>query len=415
MTVRTNDGREQNRRTATAQSRVVDLSSVYKYKLPPIHPGDYTFHLTLLRAGLPNLSLDRMVTDFEWIDESSVLTGSVTAQRPDPADPSTLPVVRGQLMQCTVDWGSSTYRLWTMRVNAPQIQVDQGYVSIPLEDDMALLDETPQDWFFRKTKNRRFGYFCHEIAAEVCRRLGVKARTLAKGTTRMTLIKRNISGAAVIRAAYGKEQAASGRSFIMRFRDGELEIIPLQRNAQLYRFSRQIQTALITAKSGRKMFPTILTGTGHIGKGKHTKKIHFTASHPAAIKQYGRMHDNRNYGPVDSAQDLRNKVTRDLAKAMRIGDQITIEHQGIPFILRGDAAEIHLPAEGYTGERGLVFCTRGDHSVEAGIYTGTYDFGVTDPYLGALKAAQAAKAKRAKATERRERKKLKAAAGKAGS
>lgn len=402
-------GRETRRYSATAQARTPDLNRYYRNNLPPIHPGEYEFDLTLLRPQLPALSLNPMVEILSWVDEQAILSGSITAKRPDPESPPTLPVERGHLVRCRVRWGDTTFGLWTMRASSPQIQVDTGDLTVALQDDMALLDAGGQDWIFRTTKHRTFGYFADDIAHTVARRLGVGIGALAKGTVRQTLIKRNATGLDVIRAAYQHEKDKTGRSFIVRLRNAKLEVVPLARNPQLYVLEHEIQTALITQKAGSKVPTTVLEGRGHIGKGKDAKKISFTAYDRAIVSRFGYVKNTRDYGHVTSHAELRAAVKRDLAQGLRLNDTVTISHQGIPFIARGDGAQIKLPAEGYTGDQSFVFATRADHTVQAGVYTSSWDFTLSDPFLALLAADKKAAAARAKKREQRKRPKVAAA------
>lgn len=391
-------GREQHRATKTAQARTPNLSRFYRFKQPPIVPGDFTFELDLLRPKLPALSLDHMVDTLGWNDEQSGLTGTVTAYRPDPADPRTLPVTRGHLIRCRVKWAGGTYQLWTMRVGAVAAELDTGNVSIPLADDMALIDGHGRDWWFRKTKHRPFGYTAHEIAATVASRCGVKLRAAAQGTTRMEIKMRNASGLAVLKAAYQKEKAKSGRTFVIRLRDGELEIVPLTRNTMIYVLASQIQTALITEKGGQNVPTTVLEGRGRIGQGKHTRKLTYTAHDQAVVRLLGYVHDTKDFGRVTSHSELRDLTKRELATRLRLNDTAEITHPGIPFILRGDGAQLDLPSEGYKAQDSFVWCTRATHTVQAGTYQTQFDFNAVDPYLGstgkATSAHPKAKAKR---------------------
>lgn len=385
-------GREQRRKSVTAQSRTPDLSKFYRYHLPSITPGEFEFDLDLLRPRQPPLSLNRLVDTFGWDDEQSVLTGSLTAYRPDPERPITLPVTRNQLVRCRVRWDGPTYELWTMRTAAPQIQVDTGNVQIDLTDDLAKLDTGKRDWWFRRTKHRKHGYTCDEIARVVCSELGVAAGELTKGTARVEIKMRNATGLAVLRAAYQKEKASAGRSFVIRMRQGSLQILPLARNPVAYVLADQIQTALIAQKKGGAQPVTVLTGRGHVGSGKRAKKVSYTAFDRQVVRALGYVPHTKDYGRVDSHADLRGQVTRDLAQGLRLNDTITISHAGIPFILRGDGVQIRLPAEGYSGQQGFAFCTRANHTVQAGVYTTDWDFTLNDPFLAQQRADQKASA-----------------------
>jgi hypothetical protein len=387
-------GRQQAKQTKTGQARTPNLSKFYRYRQPPITPGDFTFMVELLRPKMPALALDKMVTGLSWDDEASGMTGSVTLQRPDAGDPRTLPVTRGMLVRCRVRWSGGIYQLWTMRAGAVTVEVETGVVTVPLIDDMALVDGGTRDWWFRKTRRRPFGYRADEIAGVVAARLGLRLRSAARGTTRFEIKMRGRSGLAVLRQAYVKEREHSGRAFVIRFRDGELEIVPVARNTMIYQLGPEIQTGLITQKGGQKVPTTVLTGRGHVGAGKHTKTLSYVAHNEPVVRLLGYVHETRNFGRVSSFADLRNQTKRELAKRLRLTDTVSITHQGIPFILRGDGIELELRQEGYSGQDSFLWCTRAVHTVQAGVYTTEWDFNTTDPYLGLINGAKAQDPKR---------------------
>lgn len=388
-TVRTDAaGREQRRRSHKGRSHAPDLRKWYRYHLPPLHPGDFTFELHLLRPDREPLPIDHLVDTLSWDDETNVLTGSVSIHRPVPDDPTSLPIYRGQLLRCRVRWAGRKYELWTMRVLSPQTELDTATVTATLQDDLALLKADVRDWLFRKTKARKFGYTCDEIARLVAKRVGLKVGELAKGKKRQSIVKRGASAYDVLFAAYMEEHKASQRDFIIRIRNGALEVVTLRRNPLVYVLGEQMQTALIAQKSGPKAPPTVLTGRATIGKGHGAKKISYTEYDRRVVARLGYVHAHKNFGTVSSHGELREKVKRDLARGLRLNHKVTVTHAGIPFILRGDGVDVDLPREGYKDERAFMWCSRANHTVQGGTYTTDFDFTPKDLYLAAKKAAQ---------------------------
>lgn len=399
------EGREQRRQSQKGKSHAPDLSDWYRYHLPPISPGDYTFDLMLEREREPGIPL-RLTQSLSWSDLQNSLSGSITESLPDPNDPSTLPVTRGQLVRCNTTWDGKTYELFLMRTQSPQTQIDQGTITLTLQDDLALLQAGQEDWYFRTTKARPYGYFCNEIAAAVGKRLGIQTGQLAQGTKRLNIVMRQASGYAVIMKAYQEEHNASHRSFIVRIRNGLLEVVTPQRNALLYVLRDQIQTALLSAKTGTATPTTALTGTATIGTGKSAKKISFTALDRSVIARLGYIHKTKAFGQVKSMAELQDKVNRELAKGLRTNESISIQHAGIPFIHRGDGEEIELPAWGYKGAQAFVYCTGATHAVQGGSYISTFDFIARDPYRSLWSAENKAIAARADKRQKRHRDKL---------
>lgn len=397
-------GREQRKRTHSGRARQPALDRFYRFALPSITPGDFIFELTLLRPRRPSLSLDRYCEDFEWNESSSEMTGSLHLRRPDPEKPASLPIERGHRVRCRVRWEGAWYELWTMRCKPPKVAPEEGSVTVELADDMDLVKRGRRDWSFRKTKHRTFGYFPEEIVRLVCRRMGIRMGAIAKGRHRISnLHLKNASPLDVFRRAYQHEREKTGRSFVIRIRNGRVEIVPLKRNPLVYVLARQIQSAMIAQEPASEQPATVLTGRGRIGKGKEAKKVSHTAFDRKVVERLGYVHRDHNYGRVDTIAELRAKVNRDLAKALKVDRTVTITHAGIPFIRRGDGARLDMPREGFTGSQAFVYATTASHQVRAGDYTSTWEFTTDDPFVKLKEEAE----KAAREVKRRERKRSK--------
>lgn len=339
------------------------------------------------------------------------MTGNLQLRRPKAGDAGSLPIERGHRVRCRVKWAGSWYELWTMRCEPPEVQPEEDIVSVNLKDDMDLIKRTKRDWSFRQTKHRKFGYFPEEIVRIVCARAGIKVGAIAKGKYRVPALSlKNATPLDVFKRAYAYEREKTGRSFVIRIRDGKLEIVPLKRNPSVYVLAKQIQTALVTQEPASETPATVLTGRGRIGSGKDTRKVAYTDYDRAVVRRYGYVHRDRNFGRVESVGDLREKTQRALAKQLKVNRTATIQYEGIPFIRRGDGAKLMLGAEGFSGREAFVYATTATHNVQGATYTSTWDFTTDDPYV-ALKA-EAEKAQRE--AKRRERKRTKTkVAGKA--
>jgi hypothetical protein len=377
-------GRTERRKSAKGRAHTPYLARYYAHRRAPRPAQDYEFELTLLRGkGAKALNLDTVAESFEWVDEQAALSGNVQLRRPDPADPASLPVARGHRIRCRVRWrGHSTwYTLWTMRCAAPQVQVDAGTVSVDLKDDLDLLSRSRLNWAFRATKRRRHGWFPHDITVAVAKRLGMKVGAIARTTHRTTLVKREWSGLDVIRQAYKSERSITARRYIIRIRNGELEVVNFSRNRVLYSFADQIRTALVAIEAHHANPLTVLTGHARIGSGKKVRKIRYTEHRAAVVRRYGYVHHVKDYGQVKSHAELRKLVKRDYASQLKVEHTATIQVPGIPFVRRGDGMELDMPTEGFAGARRFVFATRVLHQVEAGSYTTEMDVTTVDPIV----------------------------------
>lgn len=397
-------GREQRKRTASARSRQPALDRFYRYTLPPEVPGEFTFELMLLRPHLPDFSLDRFCESFMWEESSSEMTGNLQLHRSDAADPASLPISRGDRVRCRVKWAGSWYELWTMRAKPPEVQLEENTVSVDLVDDMDLIKRTRRDWTFRPTKHRKFGYFPEEIVRIVCKRQGIKVGAIAKGKFRVPAMHlKNATPLDVFKRCYVHEKQKTGRSFVVRIRNGKLEIVPLKRNPLVYVLAKQIQTALITQEPASETPATVLTGRGRVGSGKDARKVAYTDYDREVVEKFGYVHNTKNYGRVTSLADLRGKVQRDLAKQLKVNRTATISHQGIPFIRRGEGAKLDLPKEGFAGKQAFVYATTATHNVQGSNYQSTWDFTTDDPYVKLKEEAE----KEQRAEKRKERKRTK--------
>lgn len=366
---------------ARKKNKRPNLSRFYGFELPPVTPGDFEFDLALLRHGRPAFSLNRVVESFEWIDEESVLTGNVQLLRPDAEDPASLPIAHGHRIRCRVRWDSAWYELWTMRCEPPQTQLDTHTVSVSLKDDLDLLTRNIRKWSFRITKHRKHGFFCHEILRAVAKKEGIRLGSVAKGTVRMPKLVGNLSALQVIQRAYQFERSKTGRRFVIRMRNGLLEVVPVRRNPMLYVLGPQIRTAMLTKTPASDHPATVIEGRGHIGKGKQAKKIRHTEYRRDLVGRFGYVHREKDYGRVDSAAELRSKVRRTLAQSVKVNTTPTVQHQGVPFIRRGDGCELDIPREGFKGKRAFVFVAAARHQVSGGVYTSEWDFTTEDPYV----------------------------------
>lgn len=380
-------GRLERRAMAEARQKRPDLQRFYGRDLEPVRPGAFEFRLRLLRGGAAPLDLTPVTEAFFWEDAEAVLTGGLELRRPDPEDASSIPIGVGHRVSCDVRWQGSWYRLWQMRVQPHSVDVGEGSLTVDLRDDLVLLGRERRDWSFRKTKTRKRGWFCHEIAMEVAKREGLKVGVIAKGKYRLDrLVRKNASGLDVLRAAYGHERRKSGRRFVIRMRNGLLDVIALQRNLILYEFKEQVEAAQVAQE--RAIRPvTVLEGRGRVGRGKGARRVRHTEARRAVIDRFGRTVEKKDYGRVDSLADLRDKVLRDYAKKLRVKRTASLTVPGVPFLRRGDSCRWVTKEEGWYGsttelrDRSFVYVRQVRHSVTGGEYTTSMEVVQEDPYV----------------------------------
>lgn len=353
--------------TAASKARQPDLRRYYAHRLPEFDPADFAMELTLLRGTAPPLDLNPVTDSVDWADASgtSAMTGSLSLRRPVPDDPSSLPVGRGQRVRLKIKWGGSWYKLWDMRTESPSVDLS-GEVAVDILDEMDMARRSQRDRLYRKDKAHLRGWTADQVVRHAARVDGIKLGKVAKGTKHITRLKRNdASFLDVARSAYQEESDEVGRRFVMRFRDGRFEVVPYQRNAVTFVFGANIIQGSVS-REGTSKPVTAITGTARVGKGKGAQKIHFTLADKRVTKRFGYYHRERDYGRVTSAAALRTKVRRAYAESLRVSRKAQFTVPFTPFLRRGDAVMIDLPAEGYAGEDAFAFVTDVSHSIAAG-------------------------------------------------
>lgn len=382
MATKVATGRKQRQRTATGRSRRPDLSKYYQRRLPAVQAGAFEFELTLLRPGLQSVPLDDVTESFGWNDEEMSMSGNVALRRPEPAMKS-LPVARGDRVRCRVKWAGRWYTLWTMRVTRaePTVGPEGVSVSVDLADDLDLVRRGRRRFLRRKRKRHKHGYFGHQVLREEARREGVRLGQVAQCRHRMDKIDVTGSLLDLVVAIYEHERDKTGRRFVIRIRDGRLEVVPYRRNRVVYVLAEKMRQAVPLREPKVAKPATVLVGKAHIGKGDDARKIRHTEYRRDMVRRFGYTRREKDYGRLESESELRLRVRRDLAKQYRVDTTIEVDHEGIPFIRRGDGAQVLLEEENFAGRLSFVYCTAARHQVQGASFTSQFTFTRVDPFL----------------------------------
>lgn len=374
-------GRLERVRSHEGRTRRPSLIELYKRRKPPITPGEFAFEWTLLRGrGRKAIELTKATESCEWIDEGAMLIGSITLKRPHPEDPRSLPVMRGHQVRCRVWWRDAWYELWTMRCTEPETELGDGRLTVELTDDLDLLRGHVREWTYRKTKRRKNGWRPQAVALDVLRVCGARPGQIVE--VKNVWVKRVVgrfSALDALRKAYEAAHKETRIRYVIRMRNGRVDIVPYRRNAVMYELHDLLLDALLR-REGSARPTTVLTGRGKIGKGKDTRKIEHTEYRRELVQQLGYVHHEENYGRVDSRADLIKQIKRDLSKRLKLRRSATVSVPGIPFIRRGDATMLELPAEGYRDNEAIVFVSRAAHSIDPQGYRTELDVIAEDPY-----------------------------------
>lgn len=386
---RKGQGREERKNSPAGQLRAPNLNALYTRHLRDIEAGDFDFRVVLVRPELSGDArttiLDRTVLAINWTEETAVLSGSLTLRRPSPLAVKSLPIKEYHRIRLLVRWGGEWYRLWELRVNnEPTPTGTSGEMVVDLTDELAALRQNERDWEFKKSKHRPKGWSPEEIVRYVARKEGVQLGKIAKGKTRIKKLKMHGSGLDVIMRAYAHERRATNRKFVVRFRNGKLEIVPVERHEILYEIKGVLIDSNIEVGSRKKKRPTtLIEAKGRIGK----KKIEVKVFRRPALKRLGLSTAERSYGKVDSKKELKDEAMRDLADELLVNRKATLQIPGIPFIERGDTVHWDTDEPGWSGpskgthDRGFAYVTGVTHTVNPGDFQSTVTISQHDPFL----------------------------------
>lgn len=382
-------GRKQRQNSQRGRRRRPNLSTYYGQKLSAVEPGDFTFRTVLVRPELgkradAELLLDRATTYISWDDSAPVLSGSLTLLRSNPLVARSVPVQVGNMVRLMVRWHSKWHRLWQMRVNVePSVNLKAGELSVGLTDDLEALQRDEQEWEFKKDGQHPQGWLMHEVIIYVAKRCGVKLGQIARGEKPLDSIKFRGSGLEAIRRATKAEGEDTYRVYVIRFRQARLTVLPVQRHEIAYQVSRGLIDGTLEARTKTERPPTVVRATGQVDGDKLTVRI----GHPEIIRRLGRSTLEKDFGKLDSAEDLKDKARRELARQLRITRTADLTIPGNPFIGRGDAIHWlnHEPgwhgASKHSRDRQWCFASAVSHTVSPGDFTTVLSLRQRDPFL----------------------------------
>lgn len=395
-------GRSEGKRTRTGRSRQPDLRRYYRHKLPAYNPGRFDIRLSLVRGNAPTLNINPVTEALEWADSGAVLQGTISLRRPDSEKPRSLPVGRGHRIRVRIRWAGDWFKLWEMRCLAPQVDLS-GAISVELVDEMDMARRSERDRLYRKDKGHPRGWSADEVTRHAARRDGIRLGRVAKGKVRIKrLRRRRASFLDIVRAAYQEETERTGRRFVFRYRDGLFEAVPYQRNRVSFVFGKDIVSGSVTREGSAKPI-TALTGVGRVGRGKGGRKIRFTQTNRDVVRRFGYAHRTRNFGKVDSMDQLRAKTKRAYAKGLRVRKTASLTVPFTPFIRRGDAVMLDLPREGFRGDDSFVFATEVRHVIRGADRVTELEVTEVDPFKKYVERRE----REQRARKRRERKRRK--------
>jgi hypothetical protein len=399
VALQASNGARQHANSKDGQLRRPNLSRFYGKKVADLHPGNYDFRIRLIRVAVTGkgriTTLNRNATSVEWNDEGDTLSGSITMRRPWRLKPGSLPVSRGDGVRLEVKWAGKWTELWTLWVaGEPEVSLAGGEVNCELADELFPLKKNERDWEFKKAKKgpRRKGWTMDEVVRFVCRSERVRPGRIAQGAKRFEIKKmKKASGLEVIRRAVAQEANKTGRKFLIQMHKGKLDVLPLRRPGTLFVINGVELEASTTGEAKQKHPATVIEAKGRL-KGNDGKdgKLKVTVSRQGAMRRFGRIVKEKDYGRVDSKENLREEATRDLAGELKVTRTATLSLPGIPFLQKGSTLRWVIGEPGWHGktqlakasrDKSYAFVTSAQHSLTPQSYSTTVQIDQADLYF----------------------------------
>jgi len=359
------------------------------------------YRVIVVRTGQRNrkrryADITGIVESVTWSDTKPVLTGALNVQKPKQLQKGDagFTVNDGNIVKLDIFYGGKWRNIWKMRVQTPSLDVGSLTGSYELADDSLIWAMDEGDFEFKKDKETHpKPYRAHEVAEAVCKEWKIPHDPFPRGTEDLDDIEEDsASPLSVIAGAYKQESEATGKKYIMSYRNGRLRLRPLRRSKTLWVLREQILSATVTRNRGGKFF-TALNIIGKVKDGKETKKVDFVVTHPAAARRYGRIVkifklENVGRSREKVVESAKKRLNRMILKKTQ--PTIQLSHVGIPWIRRGDALEIRLPKYGFKGKPrpvppfeggyfSILFLTAAEHTLDSSGHTMDLTFEVEDP------------------------------------
>jgi hypothetical protein len=387
-------GKKQRAHSERGRLQRPDLSAFYNQRISSIEPGQFTFRTILVRPEQERadryLTLDRATATLDWGDEEgSVLGGNLTLRRPGPERVAALPVQKGHRIRLQLLWGGRWLRMWDLRVpEVPTVDHKTGTLTVELADDLSALHLNEKEWDFKKDKQHPGGWTADQITRFVCRDQRVRVGRLAKATKKIKKLKLKGSGLEVIRKAWAMEKKETSERYVIRFRDGRLDVLPFARPQTLFVIKGIEKEASDSAESDNQRPITSIKAFGRIKTGKKQKKIEETVQSKVAIGKFGFAEEERHYGRVDSRAELREEAKRDLASEIKVTRTAVLTLPGIPFLEKGSTILWRTEEPGWVGkiadtnrDRAFAYVTSSHHTLSSGSYDTEVNLSQDDIYF----------------------------------
>jgi hypothetical protein len=340
------------------------------------------------------------VADCAWDDATAILKGTLTTGIPTfrEYDPE-LRLDQGDRVACFAsEHGGGFREVWTMRVSSPGLSLSDRQRQYQLVSDLDLLRQSEDNFLFRSDKAHPHGWTGPQIIRAVCKAYNVRIGglytakyPLATGgfmnkTRRLKVVRG--SPLEVIRHVLLREKRRHGRRLVIRWHRGKLYVVPMRRSPHLLALGPTLIDARFQSAL-REQFASAITihalqefklGQDALGRGKSKlSKLHVYLESDVSRRLFGYVH--KIVWSPDATSDalLRKEGLAYLAAAAKPYRTLTLTHQGMPFLRRGDAIRVQLGDAAL--KRQVVWVSEVSHQHSAQGYTMDVSVVFDDPYV----------------------------------
>jgi hypothetical protein len=389
MTGERNNRREGKGRNKTDKptDEELEIRNYWQRTGEPLPVRDYQWRVFAYRGDAPDkkkqLRLDPMVTQISW-DDALIQQASITITNPHKQ----IRLTEGH--KVTVLWahkkGARWHKLWTLRITEVTTDEPGKTMSITAADELEWLKKSRDDFAYRKgegdsEEKRKQGWLAHQIVRDIAKRYGLKVGHLVKGTRVIEkLVEQNTSPLKVIQKAYEKEREETGYKYVIRMRNGRLNVTRLRRSQELLIYGGQALSATITRRLNKKLV-TELSVTGKVEEdGEDAEKREFTIRASRKVRaKYGYVHNFWTADePAKSIKALRREAKREIADRQEPDKEVALTVPGYPGLHRGDAIKVALKRSGVNE---LMYVTGASHTVTAGAYETALELSFDEFYI----------------------------------
>jgi hypothetical protein len=365
----------------------------YHYGPPDRHPDlahPAEFRFALVRASGEIVEL-RHVESATWDDTNAIEMGTLTFREPTFDDDPTPVPVQGDRVICQANEGGGWREVWMMRVYKPQLAAENRQYTYNLANDLDLLRQSQGYFKYVGDKAHPRGWYGHEIIADVCEKFHIPVGALYRGTKRRqrliipsgqnALGSAGISPLEVIRNQVKWEVRHGGPRLVVSFQGGKLYVLPLRRSRHLLQLGPTLTQAAFSSELPAEFGSAVIVRgiVPELFPGGNKQKGHVKLESAASRKRFGYVQRVVFSPDATTDADLRKEGLAYLTVIARPIKHLTMTHQGMPFIRRGDAIQLALGNEGI--RRQVVWVYEATHELTADGYTMQLTVIFDDPYI----------------------------------